>query len=137
MSDFNGRVIEEFRAKHGKPGGMLEGAPMVIVHHVGRVSGRAYETPLVYQPGEDGRMFIFASKGGAPQNPEWYHNLLAAGSTMVEVGDERFDVKVSEVTGPERDRVFAQQKRAMPGFAEYEVKTAGVRTIPVLALDPA
>jgi deazaflavin-dependent oxidoreductase (nitroreductase family) len=135
MTDFNSGVIAEFRATHGKPGGMFEGAPMIIVHHVGRSSGRSYEIPLVYQAGEGGRMFIFASKGGAPENPTWYHNLLAAGTAAVEVGDETFDVKVSEITGPERDRVFAQQKRAMPGFAEYEAKTAGIRTIPVLALD--
>lgn len=135
--EWNRGIMAEFRANHGKCGGPFEGAPMIIVHHVGRSSGRAYEIPLVYQAGEGGRMFVFASKGGAPENPDWYYNLLAAGSTAVEVGDEQFDVAVTEIVGPERDRVFAQQKRAMPGFAEYEAKTAGVRMIPVLALDRA
>lgn len=80
-------------------------------------------------------MYLIASYGGAPQNPAWFGNLLAAGRAKVEVGDEIFEVAVTEVTGAQRDEVFAQQKAAMPGFAEYERKTAGVRTIPVLALD--
>jgi len=137
FADFNAGIIAEFRANHGKVGGMFAGAPMIIIHHVGRSSGRAYQTPLVYLPGPDGRVFIFASKGGAPESPAWYHNLIAAGSIEVEVGDERFAVKVSEVTGPERDQAFQRQVAAMPGFGEYAEKAAGFRKIPVLALDRA
>lgn len=81
-----------------------------------------------------GVMYVFATKGGAPQNPAWYHNLVAAGRAEVEVGTERFDVEVSELTGAERDRVFAEQAERYPGFGDYAEKTAGIRTIPVLAL---
>jgi deazaflavin-dependent oxidoreductase (nitroreductase family) len=135
--DWNNGIVAEFRANHGKVGGMFEGAPMIIVHHVGRSSGKAYETPLVHQTGESGRMYIFASAAGAPQHPAWYRNLVAAGSATVEVGGEKLDVTVTELTGAERDRIFDAQKAAMPNFAEYEQKTAGIRTIPVLALDRA
>jgi deazaflavin-dependent oxidoreductase (nitroreductase family) len=79
-------------------------------------------------------MYIFATKSGAPDNPEWYYNLTVAGSADVEVGDEAFAVTVSEVTGDERDRIYGEQARRYPGFAEYAEKTAGIRTIPVLAL---
>ncbi|WGL52440.1 nitroreductase family deazaflavin-dependent oxidoreductase [Nocardioides sp. BP30] len=135
MSDWNSQVIEEFRANGGRVGGPFEGAPMVLVHHIGRRSGTERITPLVYLPGDDAStLYIFASKGGAPTHPDWYHNLVAAGSTTVEVGTETFPVRVEEVTGEERDRRYAAQVARMPGFGEYAEKTAGVRVIPVLEL---
>jgi deazaflavin-dependent oxidoreductase (nitroreductase family) len=139
VSDWNQRVIEEFRASGGRVGGPFEGAPMVLVHHVGRNSGKDYVTPLVYLPSDtgDGAMYIFASKAGAPEHPDWYRNIIAAGKTTIEVGDSTLLVAVSEVTGDERDRLFAEQVRRMPGFGEYEQKTRGIRTIPVVRLTPA
>ena len=77
---------------------------------------------------------VFASKGRAPTNPDWYYNLISAGRAEVEVGTDTYQVTVSELTGEERDRVFEEQARRYPGFAEYAEKTAGIRTIPVLAL---
>ena len=84
MSDFNDwnqGVIAEFRANEGRVGGSFEGAPMVLVHHVGRKSGNEYVTPLVYLPseGNDDSIYIFASKGGAPTHPDWYGNLIGGG----------------------------------------------------------
>jgi deazaflavin-dependent oxidoreductase (nitroreductase family) len=79
-------------------------------------------------------IYVFASKAGAPTHPDWYHNLVAAGTADVEVGTDTYPVTVTEVTGEDRDRVYAEQARRYPGFAEYEQKTAGIRTIPVLAL---
>jgi deazaflavin-dependent oxidoreductase (nitroreductase family) len=79
-------------------------------------------------------MYVFASKAGAPTNPDWYHNLMAAGTATVEVGTERYDVAVTEITGAERERIYDEQARRYPGFAQYATKTAGIRTIPVLAL---
>ena len=136
MSDFNDRVIAEFRANEGRVGGNFEGAPMVLVHHTGRRSGRDLVAPMMYlaADGDPATLYVFASKAGAPDNPDWYHNLVAAGSGEVEVGAERYPVKVTELTGADRDRVYAEQARRYPGFAEYEQKTAGIRTIPVLAL---
>jgi deazaflavin-dependent oxidoreductase (nitroreductase family) len=135
LNEWNRRIMDEFRANDGRNGGDFEGVPMIIVHHVGRKSGKSYENPLVYQPGPNGRMYLIGSYGGAPKDPAWVENLRAAGRAKVEVGEETFEVTVSEITGPERDKIFARQKAAMPVFAEYEQKTVGIRTIPVLALD--
>ncbi|MDT4989152.1 MAG: hypothetical protein QOI74_3246 [Micromonosporaceae bacterium] len=134
-NDRNTKVIDEFRANDGRVGGPFEGAPMVLVHHKGRRSGREYISPLMTLPDGDDRIYVFASYGGAPQNPDWYENLVAAGSAEVEFGTESFPVTVTEVTGDERDRVFAEQARRYPFFADYEAKTRGVRVIPVVALD--
>lgn len=135
LNEWNTGILKEFRANHGRCGGDFEGAPMIVIHHVGRKSGKTYENPLVYQPGADGRMFLVGSYGGAPKDPAWVENLRAAGRATVEVGDETFEVKVTELTGAERDEIFEKQKAAMPVFAEYEAKTKGIRTIPILALD--
>jgi deazaflavin-dependent oxidoreductase (nitroreductase family) len=134
-NDFNSHTIEEFRANGGRVGGPFEGAPMVLVHHTGRHSGTERVAPLVYLPGEDASVIhIFASKGGAPTHPDWYRNLVAAGTTTVEVGTETYPVRVEEVTGEERDSLFEAQVARMPGFGEYAEKTAGIRVIPVLRL---
>jgi deazaflavin-dependent oxidoreductase (nitroreductase family) len=79
-------------------------------------------------------IYVFASKGGAPVHPDWYHNLTAAGDGGVERGTEQYKVAVRELTGADRDRIYAEQARRYPGFAEYERQTTGVRTIPVLEL---
>lgn len=136
MSDFNAAVIAEFRANEGRVGGNFEGAPMVLVHHKGRKTGRDLVSPMMYLPADDdpATIYVFASKAGAPDDPDWYFNLTAAGSAEVEVGTDQYPVTVTELTGADRDRVYAAQARRYPGFAEYEQKTAGIRTIPVLAL---
>jgi deazaflavin-dependent oxidoreductase (nitroreductase family) len=135
-NDWNQGIITEFRANEGRVGGPFEGATMILVHHVGRTSGKQYTTPLVYLPGEGGddSRYIFASKGGAPTNPDWFGNLIAAGEATVEVGTSTFVVTITEVTGAERDRIFAEQVKRMPGFGDYAKQTEGIRTIPVLRL---
>jgi len=136
MSDWNTQVIEDFRANGGQVGGQFAGAPVVLLHHVGRSSGREYVVPLMYLPeaSDPATVYVFASKGGAPSHPDWFTNLLAAGTAVVEIGTETYPVSVRELTGPDRDAVYAEQASRFPGFAEYEQKTAGVRTIPVVAL---
>ena len=136
MSDWNQNIVDEFHANEGRVGGPFEGAPMILVHHVGRTSGKEYVNPLVYLPGEgdDDSLYIFASKGGAPENPQWYRNVVAADQITVEVGASTFPVTVTELSGDERDRIYAEQVKRMPGFGEYEQKTQGIRTIPVLRL---
>jgi deazaflavin-dependent oxidoreductase (nitroreductase family) len=135
-SDWNAKIIHEFRANQGRVGGFFEGAPITLVHHRGRTSGREYVTPVMYLPSDDDKdvMYIFATKQGAPDNPDWYYNLIHAGTAEVEVGTNRFPVSVSEVTGPERERVYAEQAKRYQNFGEYAQRTSGVRTIPVLAL---
>jgi deazaflavin-dependent oxidoreductase (nitroreductase family) len=139
MSDWNAKTIAEFRANEGRVGGTFEGAPIVLVHHRGRKSGREYVNPTMYLPDNDNPdvIYVFATRGGAPINPDWYYNLTAAGEGSVERGTETYKVTVRDVAGAERDRIYAEQARRYPGFAEYERQTEGLRTIPVLELSRA
>ena len=132
--DFNQQIIKEFRANDGKVGGPFEGAPILLLHSTGARSGNERVNPLVYQADGD-RLVIFASKAGAPTNPDWYHNLLAHPRTKVEVGDGTVEVNARVAEADERDRLWNRQKEQMPGFADYEHKTT--RTIPVVILEPA
>ena len=134
MTDFNPQVIEEFRANGGKVGGPFEGAPMILVHHIGAKSGAERVTPLVYFPDGD-RMVIMASKAGAPTNPDWYYNLIANPRVDVEVGTETLTVDTTEVVGDQRAELWTRVVAAMPGFGEYEKQTT--RTIPVMVLTRA
>jgi deazaflavin-dependent oxidoreductase (nitroreductase family) len=136
VNDWNAKVIADFRANAGRVGGNFDGAPVTILHHVGRKSGREYLAPVMYlaAEGDPDTIYVFASKGGSPEDPQWYVNMRAAGKATVEVGAESYPVTVTELTGAERDRVYAEQVKRYPGFGEYEQKTAGIRTIPVLAL---
>jgi deazaflavin-dependent oxidoreductase (nitroreductase family) len=138
-TDWNSKTIAEFRANEGRVGGPFEGAPMVLMHHRGRKSRREYVNPMMYLPydADDNIIYVFATKAGAPTNPDWYYNLTAAGEGSVERGTESYKVTVREPTGAERDRVYAEQARRYPGFADYERQTAGIRTIPVLELTRA
>jgi deazaflavin-dependent oxidoreductase (nitroreductase family) len=79
-------------------------------------------------------IYVFATRGGTPVNPDWYYNLTADGKGSVERGTETYNVTVRDVIGDERDRIYAEQARRYPGFAEYERQTEGLRTIPVLEL---
>jgi deazaflavin-dependent oxidoreductase (nitroreductase family) len=136
MSDWNAATIAEFRESGGRVGGPFEGAPLTLLHHRGRKSGKEYVAPVMYQAEDSSAdtIYVFASKAGAPTNPDWYYNLTAARSTTVEVGTETYEVDVAEVTGADRDRIFAEQARRYPSFGGYAEKTEGIRTIPVLAL---
>jgi deazaflavin-dependent oxidoreductase (nitroreductase family) len=130
-NDFNQRIIEEFHANAGKVGGPFAGAPMLLLHTTGAKSGRQRVNPLVYLPDGD-RYVIIASKGGAPTNPDWYHNLVAHPDTTIDVGTETIPVSAEVLKGEERDRLYARQASLRPAFAEYQQKTA--RRIPVIAL---
>jgi deazaflavin-dependent oxidoreductase (nitroreductase family) len=132
--NWNAAIIEEFRANQGRVGGPFAGRPMLILHTVGRKSGRERQNPLVYLRDGD-RLLVFASKGGAPTHPDWYHNLKANGDVTVEVGTETVPMRANEVTGDERDTLFARQVEAMPQFGEYQKDNP--RTIPVIALTRA
>lgn len=135
-NDWNEKIIAEFRANQGRVGGRFEGAPLVLVHHRGRKTGREYVNPTMYLPDASGEdtIYVFATKAGAPSNPDWYHNLIAAGEGAIERGTDTYRVTVHELTGDARDRVYSEQARRYPGFATYAQRTAGIRTIPVLEL---
>jgi deazaflavin-dependent oxidoreductase (nitroreductase family) len=132
MNDFNQAIIAEFRANDGVVGGGFQGAPIVLVTTIGAKSGLERVAPLVCLPGDDGTLVIFASKGGAPTHPDWYRNLVANPNVTVEFGAEKYEATAVEVTGAERDSLYAEQSRRMPQFSEYQAKTD--RVIPVVAL---
>jgi deazaflavin-dependent oxidoreductase (nitroreductase family) len=134
VSDWNAKVIDEFRANEGRVGGMFESRPMLILHTTGARTGRERVTPLVYQADGD-RIAIFASKGGAPENPAWFHNLVANPDVTVEIGTATRSFRARVAEGDERERLGTEQKATAPGFAEYETKTD--RQIPVVVLEPA
>jgi deazaflavin-dependent oxidoreductase (nitroreductase family) len=131
MNDYNRQIIEEFHANEGKVGGPFEGATLLLLTHRGAKTGTVRTNPLAYIE-EDGRYFVFGSKGGASTHPEWYHNLRANPDATIEVGTKKFDVTAEVLTGEERERVWARNVRERPVFGEYEKRTT--RKIPVIAL---
>jgi deazaflavin-dependent oxidoreductase (nitroreductase family) len=134
MSDWNAGIIEEFRANEGRVGGYFEGATMLLLHTVGRKSGHERINPLVYLPDGD-RFVIFATKGGAPTNPDWYYNLVANPDVDIEVGIDTIPVHAEEVQDDtERDSLYARIVERREGFAEYPEKSGG-RRIPIIALE--
>jgi deazaflavin-dependent oxidoreductase (nitroreductase family) len=133
-ADFNAQIIDEFHANGGRVSGMFENTSLLLLHHTGAKSGRSRINPLAYRR-DRGRYVIFASKGGAPTNPDWYHNLKAHPEVTIEVGTDAINVIASEVAHEERDRLFNAEAERSPQLAEYQKKTD--RTIPVIVLTPA
>ncbi len=131
--DFNAQIIEEFRANGGRVGGPFERMPLLLLHHVGAKSGKDRINPVAYYRDGD-RYAVFASKAGAPTNPDWYHNLKAHPDVTIEVGTDTVEVHAEEATGEERDRLYGAQAEVSPQFAEYQSKTD--RVIPVIVLTP-
>jgi deazaflavin-dependent oxidoreductase (nitroreductase family) len=132
MSDWNDKVIAEFRANQGRVGGQFEGAPLLLLHSTGAKSGRERVNPMMYQAVGDG-FAVFASKAGADTNPDWYHNLRAHPQARIEVGTETIDVTARVLDPEERAPIWEEQKSRYPGFADYERKTD--RVIPVVMLE--
>ena len=130
--DWNKRIIEEFRANGGKVGGQFAGAPLLLLHTTGAKTGQARVNPMMYLADGDDHV-VFASKAGAPTNPDWYHNLVANPRASIEVGDQTLNVVARVADGETRERLWSRQKELYPGFADYEAKTT--RQIPVVILE--
>lgn len=132
---FNEGVIQDFRAHHGQiTTGPFTGRSLLLLTTRGAKSGRERTSPLAYTRDRD-RIFVIASKGGAPTNPDWYRNLRANPRVIVEVGPERFEANASVAKGAERRRLYNLQASHMPAFKEYEKRTS--REIPVVILERA
>jgi len=131
VNDYNTRLIDEFRANNGVVDGPFETQPLMLFTHTGAKSGKQRTTPIVYHRDGD-RLVIAASKGGAPTNPAWYHNLVAHPDVTVELPGQTFRARATEVKGEERDRLFRAHAELMPAFADYETKTD--RKIPIFVL---
>ena len=133
VNDWNTKIIDEFRSNGGKVGGPFEGAPLLLLHTVGAKTGQARVNPMMYLADGDNHV-VFASKAGAPTNPDWYHNLVANPRASIEVGDKTINVVAHVADDETRERLWSTQKQRYPGFAEYEAKTD--RQIPVVVLEP-
>jgi deazaflavin-dependent oxidoreductase (nitroreductase family) len=134
MSDWNQKIIDEFRANAGRVGGPFEGAPLLLLHSTGAKSGIERINPMMYRQVADS-WAVFASKGGADTNPDWFHNLLAYPAASVEIGTDSLNVTARVATDEEREPIWTEQKKDYPGFADYEQKTS--RQIPVVILERA
>ena len=134
MSDYNRPVIDEFRANGGQVGGLFEGAPLLLLTTTGARSGQPHTTPAVYAE-DAGRLIVFATNAGSSTAPAWLHNLRAHPTVAVELGTARGEATATEITGPERDRLYADQARRDPAFQAYQDGTS--RLIQVVALDLA
>jgi deazaflavin-dependent oxidoreductase (nitroreductase family) len=133
MANWNDAIIKEFRDNEGRVGGPFKNVPILLLHHTGARSGTVRINPLAYRK-DGGRFVVFASRGGSPRNPDWYHNLVAHPEATVEVGTETIPVRARVAGGDERERIWTLQKRDIPAFAAYEQRTS--REIPVIILEP-
>jgi deazaflavin-dependent oxidoreductase (nitroreductase family) len=131
VSDYNRRIIEEFRANGGRVGGHWEGRELLLLTTTGRKTGRKHTTPIVFTRSDD-RLLVYGSNSGGPSHPDWYLNLVADPHVGVEVGAERYDAVAAPLGPEERDREFAAQVARNAVFGEYEERTD--RVIPVIAL---
>lgn len=131
MSEWNQKIIDEFRSNEGQVGGMFDGATLTLLTTTGARSGRRHTTPLTYlRDGE--RLLVFASNAGSPNHPAWYHNVLADPRVTVEVGTRSYSGTALPLHGEERDRMYTLQSRLVPAYADYQRQTT--RLIPVIAL---
>jgi deazaflavin-dependent oxidoreductase (nitroreductase family) len=131
VSDWNTKIIDEFRANEGRVGGQFAGGTLLLLHHIGARSGTERVNPLAYYP-DGADMVVIGSAGGGPKNPDWFYNLLAHPHTTVEVGTETVPVEAAELTGDAYAAMWARITQAMPGFADYQTKTS--RHIPLVVL---
>jgi deazaflavin-dependent oxidoreductase (nitroreductase family) len=131
VRDWNQGIIQEFR-KNGGRVASFRAQPLLLLHHRGAKTRIERVNPLAYQE-LDGEYAVFASRGGAPRNPDWYHNLIANPDVTIEIGDETVEVQARVAQSQERERIWEEQKRRNPGFADYERKTS--RIIPVVVLE--
>ena len=133
---WNANIIEEFRKNEGRVGGGFQGATLLLLHTEGRRTGKERVNPLAYLP-DDGRWVVFGSKGGALTDPDWVRNLEANPDVTIEVGTDTIPVRATKILReePERNELYTRQVARMPGFGDYEQKTKGIRTIPVIVLE--
>ena len=132
-NNWNQTIIDEFRANDGKVGGRFEGKTLLLLHTTGAKTGKKHVNPVAYV--RDGEKYVvIASKGGAPDNPDWYYNIVAHPHLKVEVGTETFDVEAQVAEEPERTRLYNKMADMMDSFNDYRRKTD--RVIPVFELTP-
>jgi deazaflavin-dependent oxidoreductase (nitroreductase family) len=131
-SDYNTKIVEEFRANQGHVGGPWEGVTLILLHHIGAKSGIERVIPLAYSAQPDGRFAIWAANGGAPAHPAWYHNLKAHPTIQAEVGSQTFTVVAEEMLGDARAQLWPKLVAQYPSLGETQDKTT--RQFPLFVL---
>lgn len=133
MSDWNQNIIDEFRANGGTVTTMGFGRGLVLLHHTGARTGTERVSPLAALHPEADTWQLAASKAGAPDNPDWFHNLKAHPDVTIETPDDgTVEVRARVLEGEERDAAWEAFKAMSEGFRSYEEKTT--RVIPVVEL---
>ena len=131
--DWVAKQVDQYESSGGTKGLTLQGKPVIVVTMRGRKSGKLRKAALM-KVEHDGSYALVASKGGDPNHPGWYHNIVADPDVTVQDGTLVQDMRAREVDGPERDEWWARAVEAWPDYANYQRNTE--RTIPVLVVEP-
>lgn len=131
-TSYNAKIIEEFRATGGRPGGEWAGTTLILIHHIGARSGTEQVTPVGCFLLGNGRFAIVASNGGSPAHPGWYYNLKANPRIKAELGTESFTVPAEELEGTARAELWPKLVVRYPTVGEHQAKTT--RQVPVFML---
>lgn len=131
-TEYNTKIIEEFRANSGRLGGEWAGTTLILIHHTGARSGTERVTPVGCFPLSNGRFAVVASNGGSPAHPGWYYNLKADPRITAELGSESFTVLAEELAGTARAELWPELIARYPALGEHQARTT--RQVPVFLL---
>ncbi|HEY6395862.1 MAG TPA: nitroreductase family deazaflavin-dependent oxidoreductase [Solirubrobacteraceae bacterium] len=129
---FGQEHVRVYRETDGERGYNWRGQTILLLTTRGRASGQERTTPLIHRT-DDGRWVVVASKGGAPDHPDWYKNLRATPEAMIQVKGERIPVRATAASGEERSRLWGLMTEKWPAYDQYQQKTS--REIPVVVLE--
>jgi len=122
-----------YRLTGGVIGGLISGAPQLLLTTIGRKSGRKFTTPLLCLP-QGAHLIVVASYGGQATAPHWAQNLMANPQGWVQIGTHHWEIRAELVEPAERERLWPLMCRYYPGYLDYQTKTD--RQIPLLRLTP-
>jgi deazaflavin-dependent oxidoreductase (nitroreductase family) len=128
---FGAEHVRVYRATAGARGYHWRGTTILLLTATGRTSGESRTTPLIHRVDGD-RWVVIASKGGAPDHPGWYRNLMADPEATIEVEADEVPVVATTAVGEERQRLWASMTEVWPAYDDYQSKTE--REIPVVVL---
>jgi deazaflavin-dependent oxidoreductase (nitroreductase family) len=129
---FGAEHVRVYQETGGNPGHEWRGTTILLLTTTGRSSGQERTTPLIYRD-DGGRWVVVASKGGAPDHPDWYKNLEANPEATIQVKADRIPVRARSLQGEERARLWQRMTEVWPAYDEYQQRTD--RQIPVVALE--
>jgi deazaflavin-dependent oxidoreductase (nitroreductase family) len=129
---FGQEHVRAYRESGGQRGYHWRGTTILLLTTTGRASGQERTTPLIHRE-DDGKWVVVASKGGAPEHPDWYKNLERDPEATIQVKDERISVRGRAAEGQERERLWELMTEVWPAYDQYQQKTD--RLIPVVVFE--